>query len=462
MNPPFISWGGLSADQRNQLKRVLGKRYSGRPDYSMGFISRAVSTLRPGGVVGTLVPASILSVGASLAWRKHLLEVAGIQFLGVLGDYSLFRHALVEIACLVMSKDGEREGSPIIALWAGDERGSAGEVLRQLRKVARPIIRGATDSLSRSGNNWRISTTNARVLRESPDWRPRPNRLEQVFSRLLQSSTAKVRELFHVREGIRAGARKIFMISESEYLSLPKGEQPFFRPVVENRNIVQGRIESHEYIFYPYTPSVPQIHTEEDLRALVPVYFARHLLPNRETLSHRKALRGRDWWHLNWPRNYFNKPIPKLVSAFFGDAGSFALDVSGEYVVVQGFAWFARPNLRDAIDSVPIAARDEYRNTINHAYQALLNSRPFSLLLAEFCPHVAGGQYNLSKRFVDPIPLPNLAEIGQQSAELGSLVSSLAEQGQAIRGGEPISAVRVDGIVAELYGAPITLWPIQS
>ncbi|MBA3356013.1 MAG: N-6 DNA methylase [Pyrinomonadaceae bacterium] len=102
MNPPFISWGGLTRNQKAQVKEILGRRYVGRPDFSMAFIDKAVSSLRDGGVLGTLLPASVLSTEASLGWRRYILEQAAPVFLAVFGDYGIFRHAIVDVGCAVL------------------------------------------------------------------------------------------------------------------------------------------------------------------------------------------------------------------------------------------------------------------------------------------------------------------------------------------------------------------------
>ena len=469
MNPPFLSWGGLTTKQREQIKEILGKRYLGRPDYSMAFIEKAISSLHTGCILGTLLPASLLSIEASLAWRRHILEQATPYFLAVFGDHGLFRHAIIEVACAVFQKEDQDEirgvDNSFLSIWTSEKRGAAGEAIRYLRKLYRSIapsyaIKSPT---ALEGKGWRASQIEPDTLLKLIDWRPRPNRLGKILDEVRRTFETTVGNIFHVREGIRAGLRKAFIISPEGYQQLPVQERNFFRPIAENKNIKNGCIGAHDYIFYPDAEKVNPIESEADLKRLLPTYFGIYLNPNREELSKRKALRGRDWWILNWARSYFQKPEPKIVSAFFGDAGSFALDIKGIYVVVQGFAWFPHTSLRRQIEYVPKDARTAFRDQVYHAYTALLNSTPFSLLLAEFCPHVAGGQFNLSKRFIDNVPLPNLAELGQQSPEWGELVGQLAEEGEQIQNCELKQRLRIiDNLVARVYRVPLSSWPITD
>ncbi len=62
------------------------------------------------------------------------------------------------------------------------------------------------------------------------------------------------------------------------------------------------------------------------------------------------------------------------------------------------------------------------------AYLAILNSELFSELLAASSSSMAGGQWNLSTRYVQNIPLPKLSDYGSNS----DVVPRLAKIGQAI------------------------------
>lgn len=461
MNPPFISWGGLSEDQRGQLKAILRNYYAGRPDYSMGFIQKAIDSLQSNGVLGSLLPASLLSLEASLKWRRSLLESCSVEFLGLLGDHTLFRHAIVEVAASVFVKNTTTPSEVYLSLWSSERPGASSEVLRSLRQyqIGRPALYIPSGTIIKSTEDWRVSVSEKLVLNDTPDWRPRPSRLDAVMPILRTGTDTVIDNVFHVREGIRAGLRKAFILTERELQILPRNERLYFRPIAENKNIREGRINAHDYIFYPDAVGLDPILSEEDLSQRLPKYFKNYLAPNRQELSSRSALRGRNWWVLNWGRNYFVSREAKLVSAFFGKTGSFALDLEGDYVVVQGFAWFPRSEFTQEIELTPAKFQNDYLAKVYNAYVALLNSRIFLLLLAEFCPHVAGGQFNLSKRFVGHIPLPNLAKLGRQSSHFGFMVEALSEEGLRISTGRNTYSRRTEELVSEVYRVPVSLWP---
>jgi predicted RNA methylase len=362
MNPPFISWGSLDRDQRQQLQGTLGKWYRQRPDYSMAFVEKALQELRPGGAVGTLMPASLLSLDSARKWREHLLDLGQPTFLGVLGDYSLFRHAMVEVACAIFSKRVPAATSArALLLWTSETEGASSEALRNLRRsLPKGLRQNHAVENSRRADEWSISSTEVSTLLHTPDWRPRPRRLERILD-AVQARTRSTGELFHVAMGVRTGARDVFIVSREYFERFGDEERRYFRPIAENRNIKNGRILPGEFLFYPYTDGVPALDSEEDLQRRVPTYYSEVLKPKQSELSARSNVvnRGDKWWSLGEARSYFRKEVPKLVSSYFGDAGTFAWDSAGGFVVVQGFAWFARARLEKSLAEVPSDARSD-------------------------------------------------------------------------------------------------------
>ena len=135
MNPPFVAWSALTTEQRQQMQDILGPRLRGRGDLSMAFVARALESLAPGGVLGTLLPGSLLTLQAAEAWRKYLLDQADLRFIASLGDYGLFTYAQVQVAAAVLVRpqsDCDRRES-VTALVATNDSGATGDALRTLR-----------------------------------------------------------------------------------------------------------------------------------------------------------------------------------------------------------------------------------------------------------------------------------------------------------------------------------------
>ena len=185
----------------------------------------------------------------------------------------------------------------------------------------------------------------------------------------------------------------------------------------------------------------------------MPTYVQRFLFPRRDELIARKSLshsNRTDWWGLSRSRpTWAFDSTPRLVTKYFGGPGGFAADLMSDFMVVQGHVWFLkeiRTFVGADIDDIVLPVDD-----LLCAYLALLNSRRFGGVLELFSPHVAGGQFNLSPKYVDQIPIPNLVDLARDD-RMGRLVSSLVELGREPRLTEDSWSKMADHITTELYG----------
>ena len=178
INPPFIGFAAQTPEQRDQLATALGAPTAGRGDYSMAFVLRALEVIKPGGALGTLFPASLLSLKAASVWRERLLELADLRFLGSIGDFGLFSHALVQVAVAVFSKD-HKPGRELVALITENDAQATSAALRQLRRVGDDERR-----VSISEDAWSLFPVPVAALKDRPTWRlpsPKGERISGLF-----------------------------------------------------------------------------------------------------------------------------------------------------------------------------------------------------------------------------------------------------------------------------------------
>ena len=184
-------------------------------------------------------------------------------------------------------------------------------------------------------------------------------------------------------------------------------------------------------VFYPYGQQGLAITSEVvELVKLLPVYFERYLQPERSRLKKRASVvraNRTDWWGLSERRAWALDLRPRIVSKYFGGPGGFTTDLEARYIVVQGFAWF--PKWTSSLAGLPI-------QDVLAAYIAVMNSTPFARLLEIFSPHVAGGQFDLSARYVRFIPVPHLPALSADE-RTGHLITQLAELGNRPRFSDP-------------------------
>lgn len=451
MNPPFVAWPALSTEQKENMSDILGQKLEGRGDYSMAFVVRAAGTVVPGGVIGAILPASLLNLQAASKWRTHLLDTVQLRLVASLGDYGLFTHAQVQVALVVFSRplQNATQKSLVSTLITTGDSVVTGNALRELRRVtefgSEPI----------SGNGWSLFQTPTQHFRQYSTWRLISPRTETALTRLLRAGrTATVEELFHVRQGVLTGLNSAFVLDPTLVNSLPDKEQQWFKIALTNESISEGTIKIHQFLFYPYNEDGLLIENEDELLELLPRYYASVLHPHRDKLKNRSDIirSGRsDWWGLSQRRRWAVDSKPKLVSKYFGRQGSFAIDREGKYIVLQGYAWFPKwEEINESGDDKSETVGLDKRSILS-VYRSILNSRTFSQLLGIYSTHVAGGQFNLSARYVNEIPIPNIPALASDTIS-GEIISRLASLGDTSVPFNSVSYSEIDKLTEQLYG----------
>lgn len=414
MNPPFVSWQNLNPRQKEALARILGTKFKYRPDLSAAFLFKAAQSVKSGGIVGSVLPSSFLSVESAEPIREDIGQILRAKLIARLGSHTLFPGAVVD-AAIYIAVAGVEEVGPPLALWSDYRSESAFASLRELRK-ARSASSRLILPIKASGYS---IYNNPEIGKGGQSWAPRPYESWILLKSL--TDLPRISQIFHVHQGSRTGHKRALVLAKDDWASLPKNERRFFRPAVLNGSIADGVLSDLAYAFFPYREH--EISTEEGLRHILPNYFERFLEPHLDALKTRTRVKSEKWWLLSERRRWQEEPRPKIVSSYFGESGAFAWDETGNFIVVQGFGWLPREE-----------AALSFNPKVALAYLAVLNSRLFSRLLSATSNHVGGGQWDLSPRFVKDIPLPWLgASLGESSfsgidSELLADLSRLGEE----------------------------------
>jgi hypothetical protein len=189
-----------------------------------------------------------------------------------------------------------------------------------------------------------------------------------------------------------------------------------------NPSIDDGKLADRYYVFYPQSEGLPDLPTEEQVSAHLPIYFRDRLLPAKAKLSRRQSIRkeGLNWWELERPRLWQQAPTPKLISKYFGGIRSFAFDLKGDFIVVVGNAWL----LKAGALQLAITDNEVYCATLTYLSSAIADG-----LLKYVSVQVSGGQSDLSNKYVGGLPIPNLAKLRP------SEISDLVRMGESISDG---------------------------
>jgi adenine-specific DNA-methyltransferase len=448
MNPPFISVISQTAEQKAQLREVVGGEAASRGDYSMAFVTRAFEALADGGAMGTLFPANLLTHKASASWRERLATDGDVRLLASIGDFGLFSQALVHIACAVICKSGV-PGREFTALVTDNDPDATGDALRELRKAA-----GTPPSIATMEGQWKLFAADAKLLRGRP-WRILTPQQRRMVDSLDAAQTPTVEALFDIAQGVQTGSLKVFLLSEAEFRHIPSKERRFFRKALMTDSIRDGEIVRTYHLFFPHSKDGPLFESEATLAKAVPTFYDSVLKPNESTLRNRASIvrsKRWDWWGLMHERKFSFNNSPRIISKFFGAEGSFVFDEDAEYLPSTGHVWIPKSSLvrNEEEDS---EAPETMPADVMRAYTALLNSRIFTRLVSFRSVTIAGGQFDLSSRYVGGVFLPNLWEKAEDPF-VGDDVRRLAQITANLARGERTYQSDVDRIVARLYGVP--------
>ncbi len=434
MNPPFVGWRDMSVAQQHSVATALAELHEKRPDMAMAFVRLAADSVGPSGAFGAVLPASFLDGESSRPLRDFLSSQLNVELSARLGNQQIFSDVTVDAALLVARRRTVADGPtllPAILVWADHQPGSSELALRALRQADKPTQPVCLNDAPQFSIYAVPSTTLAH------NWAPRPYRSARLLAELGDRPTVK--SFFSVQQGTITGMNSVFLLNNEELKLLPKAERSFFRPAVTNGSIVSGRLNKNVWVFYPHGAGVSDLNTEGDLASAVRMFYKRRLLPYKDALLSRARIKPERWWRLSEHRSWQVVPHPKIVSTYFGGAGSFALDEVGDFVVVQGYGWLPKKTMLNADQRCLLALL------------AILNAAVTNELLAGVSNNVGGGQWNLSKRFVEQMPIADVFRMPEELRE------TLAAIGEAITEGRIFDSTRLDTLARQALGEDLTL-----
>ncbi|MFA5397472.1 MAG: N-6 DNA methylase [Methanogenium sp.] len=429
MNPPFQSWQDMKAEQQEKVRVSLGNLAEKRVDLASAFIWKAAKSLKKGGVLGTVLPVSVLTGESYVCFRNELGEIVSPVLIGKLGSQVIFSNAIVDTAIFV-GKKGATVDNPI-ALWADYKPTSSFAALRALRK--RRYLKQEDLSVI-DEDNFSIYV-NPQIKRGKNNWIPRSYKSFKLFESL--SNLPSVKDFFEVHQGARTGLKSAFVLTKDSVESLPAQERKYFCPAILNPSIEKGMIKDIFYVFYPYLHNQQEIATEQDLKSVLPIYYKNILSINKDKLVNRCRKGEGNWWKLSEHGAWQKTKKIKIVSKYFGESGAFALDKNGDYIVVQGYGW------------LPIESKETLFNLdIWLSYLAILSSRFINDLLPSISNHVGGGQWDLSTRFIRNMPLPSLFLTSFDA----KVIKDLSLIGNSILTGKYYDEQQLEDLVKFIYG----------
>jgi hypothetical protein len=258
-NPPWVRAEALTPSQREALKRRYrwfrprppgGSRpgFTPMPDLSLAFVERGLQLTRPGGVVGLLLPAKLLTAQYAAAAREQLAAKTTLRIVAPLTDRDHGFDALVYPLALVAERSDPAPDH--VAATRLDGTGA----VRQRSLGAEP---------------WAAVAPTGTVAPGLTDARP----------------GARVGTRFRARLGVKTGADRVFLDPDNSV------EASLIRPAIRGRDVTAFRVRPVRRLLWAHD------HRGVPLDRLPPS-AARILAPVVTRLRNRADYRTGPSWSL--------------------------------------------------------------------------------------------------------------------------------------------------------------------
>ena len=387
MNPPYIAMEQMKDSKTKDavwdtLKDLKVRK---RPNMAASFLFKAVKALKNNGVLGSVLPSSLLLLDQYLSLRMAVRSLCDLKIVAKLGNFA-FSDALTDASIVIAKRQDSTQSIPL-TVWCKNQDGTPFNAIRGLRKMQ-------YDNLtSRIEEDYNIYTP-SRFPIVGETWNTIPMRddrlVQQLKVRVGTGDLKPLSEIFTVRQGVITGIRDIFEVGAIQYENIPLRERRLFRKVASSVTIEDGQIRKGYYIWYPYDKNGPIIEDEEQLRKYE--WAFNWLEPHKVELSQRRGIRA--WWEPTWPRIWQFEPAMHLCSKRFGNSSSFAI-ASSDFVIKDGNAFLF--NSKNSIKS------DYY------FYLAYFSSSTFEHLLSIYARTLMKG-YDLGNRNIKNIPIVDVTD----------------------------------------------------
>ena len=363
-NPPYVRQETLGKEFKDYAKRHF-ETYAGTADLYTYFIERGVKLLNENGLFGIIVANKWLRARYGKPLRTWLKKQA-IREIVDFGDLPVFQQATTYPCILTIGR-----GSP-------DDKFAAAQV--ETLEFA---------SLREHLETRRYSVD--KIMLNDGEWALVDEFTQRLITRLKRKGIPLkeyIEEKMYI--GIKTALNKAFVISQQEYEDIVSEEpqsRQLIKPYLVGRDIKRFSLTNRDR----YVIVVPNGWTRETsgcadrtwdwFRANYP-RLAEHL-QTFETAARKRTDQGEYWWELR-PCNYYDTfEREKIIYPDIATKGQFAIDVSGFYLDMTGFA----------IDS-------------NSRYLlGLLNSRLLTFLFSKSSSEIRGGFLRWKRQYVYPLPI---------------------------------------------------------
>jgi type I restriction-modification system DNA methylase subunit len=396
-NPPYVRIQTLDKQEVGYYNEHY-QAATGNYDIYALFVEKGLELLRPGGVLGFIIPNKFMQAEYGKGLRRLLSEERAVSKIVDFGDAQVFESGTNYTCLLFLQKAPVGEAACVLAAQKVKERPQA------------PNLAGAGELATH---------VDAALLGERP-WGfafvPRGGLLEK-----LSGAGPALQDVADLFVGLQTSADKIYIVERRgtvddgslSVLCRANGrtyevEPDLFHP------LLKGSLHMRRYHFDPTKLLVLFPYHEHDGRyELIPQSLLeqrwplvwRYLLDNRQVLEEREGgkMRHGRWYAYVYPKNLGCFDKPKLLTPSIARRASFSYDARGEYYFVGsggggggGYGITLKPD----VEASPLYVL------------GLLNSKALDYYLHTISSCFRGGYWAYNRQYIAqlPIRLPGMGD----------------------------------------------------
>ncbi|HXQ32961.1 MAG TPA: Eco57I restriction-modification methylase domain-containing protein, partial [Anaerolineales bacterium] len=382
------------------------------------FVERALQLLKPGGVMGFILPNKFMQVDYGEGLRKLLSENQYVEQIVDFKSFQVFEGATT-YTCLLFLRKKQNQSFRLITPVSLEEKTTQIFNVPSVEVAASNLTTKAwsLSDKSSSGLLEKIKNTNTVPLLELPSDMSRGSSsgADDIF---ILTKTGNGR--YKTREGLVVDL-------ESEILRVPLYATDFgryqFRPVVKER------------IIFPYqvTPNGYSLFDEKEFKENYPKAFS-YLSKQKKGLEKRKDYK--DWYAFSAPRNLYLHDIAQIVVPLLANKGLYSLlpDNKADFCLMASGGF-----------SISVLDKE-----LSPSYVlGLLNSKLLFWCLKQISNVFRGGWITCTKQYVGQLPIHSIGfdKPAEKSAhdEIVQLVEkmlALQKERQSVRREDDLDRVR--------------------
>ena len=411
-NPPYVRIQTLNEKDINYFNSHFKSATKNYDIYAL-FVERGLSLLKPGGVLGFILPSKFFNADYGAGLRSVLAENKSLMKIVDFKDYQVFEGATTYTCLLFLKKSKNKEFEYLELKNKND--------LQRTKILNRMLFNESKQEQPKGAETWSFVSENHKEI--IAKLKSNRLRLANIAKNIFQGLVTGADKLYFVN--LIENADKLVKIKNNydgkEYFI----EKEMVKKLLKGKEIRKWSVMWQGiYIVYPYL-------VKNGTAKLISLSEIKQNYPKayQYFLSYEKELKAREqdrfknaieWHQFGRLQNIEKFEQPKIMTQVLASQNSFTFDDKGEWYFVGG----------GNAGGYGIVLKEEYAKDYL-AVLSILNSKLLEFYLQHISTPFRGGYYSYGKRFIEKLPIALPDEKGK--AKLANLAKKQLERAKILQ-----------------------------